>query len=226
MLDKLFHFGRLSLVSAALLVLGGCVSSIKITGEIPSALVPQLPIKGAMQYSDEFMRYNYAEKDKKRALKNLDFGQAQVALFDGIFGSVLTLVDPADSAIDLRISPELLDFQYSVPRETKLKLYEVWLKYRIKISDVNDEEIADWVIKGYGKTPTAMLSSASKAFNSATNVAMRDVGAQLAIGFTRERAIEEFLKKKGIPLPGAETQPESPLAVEAAAAIEEKSEDN
>ena len=105
-------------------------------------------------------------------------------------------------------------------------MYEVWLKYRIKISDVNDEEIADWVIKGYGKTPTAMLSSASKAFNSATNVAMRDVGAQLAIGFTRERAIEEFLKKKGIPLPGAETQPESPLAVEAAAAIEEKSEDN
>ena len=186
-----------ALISVCFLtLLGACASSFTVTGATPPPLVPKLSLRGKMSYSDDFRRYNYAEKDKDRAIKNVDFGEAQTLLFERIFGQVLHLVKDDSEQIDLRIEPELLDFQYSVPRETKLKLYEIWLKYRVKITDADNQEIADWVVKGYGKTPTAMLTSATKAFNAATNVALRDVGAQLAIGFPKQAAIEQFIKKK------------------------------
>jgi hypothetical protein len=90
--------------------------------------------------------------------------------------------------------PELLDFQYSSPSETQLKQYEVWVKYRLKISNGLNQKIADWTIKGYGKTPTSMLSSAGSAFSAATTVALRDVGAQLAIQFPKQQVIQDILK--------------------------------
>ena len=179
-----------------LLQLGACASSFTVTGATPSPLVPKLALRGKINYTDAFKRYNYAEKDKARAIKNVDFGEAQTLMFESIFSQILHLVEADSEQIDLRIEPELLDFQYSVPRETKLKLYEIWLKYRVKITDADNQGIADWVVKGYGKTPTAMLTSATKAFNAATNVALRDIGAQLAIGFPKQAAIEEFIKKK------------------------------
>jgi len=187
---------RLPVAMMTIGLLSACATSIKVTGQIPDPLVPQLPLTGQLTYSDEFKSYNYQEKEKKRSITNLEFGDAQVSLFDGIFSKLITLVDNDQQAVDLQISPELLDFQYTAPRETKLNLYEVWLKYRLKIVDNDDQEIADWVVKGYGKTPTALLKSPSIAFNAATNVALRDVGAQLAIGFSTQPAIEDLLKRR------------------------------
>ena len=96
----------------------------------------------------------------------------------------------------MRITPFLLDFQYTAPRETKLNLYEIWLQYRLKIEDANSNEVADWVVKGYGKTPTALLTTPASAFDSATNVALRDVGAQIAIGFRNQPQIIDFLEQR------------------------------
>ncbi|MBT8114869.1 MAG: hypothetical protein KJP04_05795 [Arenicella sp.] len=190
---------RTTLVLLCAGLLSACASSVVVTGNIPTPLIPKLPLTATMTYSDEFRRYNYEEKEKGRALKNLEFGKAQVSMFNSVFRHILTLVDEAESGskqFDLRIAPQLLDFQYSAPRDTKLNLYEVWLKYRLRITDAQDGEIADWVVKGYGKTPTATLSSAGTAFNSATNIALRDVGAQLSIGFARQDAIAKLLDAK------------------------------
>jgi len=196
MRDHTTRILRTGAVLCLLIQLGACATSFTVTGATPSPLVPKMSLRGKLKYSEEFKRYNYAEKDKVRAIKNVDFGEAQTTLFDRIFSRIMHLVEDDSEQIDLLIEPELLDFQYSVPRETKLKLYEIWLKYRVKITDAENQEVADWVVKGYGKTPTATLTSATKAFNEATIVALRDVGAQLAIGFPKQAAIEEFMKNK------------------------------
>jgi len=144
-------------------------------------------------YAEEFKNYVYKESEKKRALKSLDFTDAQIEMFDQVFGSLITLV-PADAPQrDLFIEPEILEIQYSAPKETKINQYEIWIKYRIKLTDAAGDKIADWIIKGYGKTPTAMLSSAASAFNSATTVALRDVGAQLSIGFPNQSKIKALM---------------------------------
>jgi len=186
---KLAFLGSLYLLSA-------CSSTVEVTGDIPRPLIEPLPLTVEMVYTDEFSRYTYEEKERGRGLRSIAFGQAQMDLFDAIFGYTLQNSASPDQPSDLRITPTLLDFQYTAPRETKLNLYEIWLKYRIKIEDKDSREIADWEVKGYGKTPTAMLSSASNAFDSATNVALRDVGAQIAIGFRTQPEIVDFLENR------------------------------
>ena len=180
-----------------MLLFSACVSNVTVKGEVPQPLVKRLPITGKLIYTDAFKKYTYQEAEKSRSLKSLDFSEAQINLFDTIFGSLLTLlpagVPASEQSVDLIIEPEVLDFQYTAPRETKLNLYEVWLKYRLKLTAKDGEQLADWIIKGYGKTPTAMLTSASTAFTLATNVALRDVGAQLAIRFPKQSSVKGLL---------------------------------
>jgi hypothetical protein len=155
-----------------------------------------MPVTGKLVYPEGFKEFVYLEPSDNRALEKVEFGQAQVGLFERVFGDLMTLVDPKETEFDFKIEPQILDFQYSVPAETKLNMYEIWLKYRLRITDSKDEEIADWTVKGYGKTPTSMLASQLKAFNTASNVALRDVGAQLAIGFPTQPSIEGYLSDK------------------------------
>jgi len=181
---------------SALLLLAACSSKVTVVSEIPAPLVPKVPLNVHLSYTDEFKNHIYVEKEKRRALSSLNFADAQIQMFDTIFSGVATLVPADDLSRDVVIEPEVLDFQYTAPSETKLKQYEVWIKYRLKLKASDDSKLADWTIKGYGKTPTALLTSASKAFNSAANVALRDVGAQLATRFGGQRRIKALIAQK------------------------------
>lgn len=197
MLDNVYTSRlRLAILLLALPVLAACSKSFVVTSEVPKPLIERLPVSAKLVYSNEFRDYVYVEKGDDRALEKVDFGSAQVGLFNRVFGDLLSLVE-GDATPDMKIEPQILDFQYSVPAETKINMYEIWLKYRLKITDGQDAEIADWVVKGYGKTPTSMLSSHLKAFNSASNMALRDIGAQLALGFDSQPSIEDYLASKG-----------------------------
>ena len=186
-----------------ILFLSACSKSFVVVGNIPTPLIDRSSLNAKVKYSDQFRNYKYVEPGKKRALENVEFGDAQVGLFDRIFAGIFNLVGDQEEDIDINIEPSVLDFQYSVPSETKSTQYEVWLKYRIKVSDNKNGEIADWVVKGYGKTPDSLLVSHLKLFNKASNIALRDVGAQLAIGFRNQPSIEDFLNK-AINLSGSE----------------------
>ena len=175
----------------------GCSKSFVATGEVPQPLIERIPVTAKLEYSEEFKDFSYIEVGKKRALEKVEFGQAQITLFDQIFGNMFTLVPTSASEYDLKIEPSVIEFQYSAPSETSLKIYEIWLKYRLRITDSNDTEIADWVVKGYGKSPTSTLVSQLVAFNAASNVALRDIGAQLALGFSTQPSIERFLRAVG-----------------------------
>jgi len=178
------------IVLGCLALLTGCASSVVVKPDIPNPLVQKLPLNTSLVYSDSFKDYVYLETEKKRgSLKSIDFTEAQTTMFEQVFSSVTNLVSADDASRNLTIEPEILDFQYSSPTETKLKQYEVWIKYRLKLRNVDGARIADWTVKGYGKTPTGLLTTASSAFNAATNVALRDVGAQLSIRFPRQRVM-------------------------------------
>lgn len=191
---RVFHQqGRLALLGLALLMLSACASTITVKSDIPSPLVERIPLTAKMSYTDAFKQYTYKETEKGRSLKTMDFSLAQTTMFDTVFGRLLNLVSADSENVDLVIEPEILDFQYTAPRETKLNLYEVWLKYRLRLITGEDTKLADWTIKGYGKTPTATFTSASSAFNAATNVALRDVGAQLSIRMPNQSVVKGLL---------------------------------
>jgi hypothetical protein len=226
MLDKLF---RLASSLLLILLLSSCTKNFQVVADIPTPLIESSGLTAQLDYSDEFKAYKFVEKSDDRSLERVDFGVAQVSLFDRIFSSLFEMSDSASDGHDLKIEPQILEFQYSAPKETKLKLYEVWVKYRLKVSDSKNQELADWVVKGYGKTPTSMFSSHLKAFNRACNVALRDVGAQLAIGFRNQPSIKDYLMTRlgsgsGINSEGPQSEAQDSQLVEASVKSAEGSE--
>lgn len=189
-------WGRIALLVLLSVLLGACSSKVVVVSDVPTPLVSKVPLNASMSFTEQFRNHVYIENERRRALSSLDFADAQIKMFNAVFSALTTLVDPAEGTHDLMIEPEVLDFQYTAPSETKLKQYEVWIKYRIKLLKPDNSKLADWTIKGYGKTPTALLTSATKAFNSAANVALRDVGAQLATRFAGQRKIKELVAAK------------------------------
>jgi len=220
MLDKvnsnIWRRGYIRVIAlGCLALLTGCASSVVVKPDIPDPLVQKLPLNTSLVYSDSFKDYVYLETEKKRgSLKSIDFTEAQTTMFEQVFSSVTNLVSADDASRNLTIEPEILDFQYSSPTETKLKQYEVWIKYRLKLRNVDGARIADWTVKGYGKTPTGLLTTASSAFNAATNVALRDVGAQLSIRFPRQRVVKTLLDGGAPPaIPDLDTEAEENVEV-------------
>lgn len=189
---------KLALVTT-ILFLSGCATNVVVKGTIPEPLIDKLPLTASLSYTEDFTNYTYVEAQKSRrsVVSKFDFKDAQISMFDRVFDALLTVAPTGAGDTDLIIEPQVLDFQYSTPNETQTTQYEVWLKYRLQIMDGDRQNLADWVIKGYGKTPTAMLQSTSAAFNAAANVAMRDVGAQLAIRFGRQTSVQALVAEKG-----------------------------
>lgn len=179
---------------SAILFLSACASNVVVKSDFPTPLVSTLPLSGSVTFTEDFRNYTYFESAKaRRSLKSLNIAEAQVALFNSVFSSLINIASADVPKLDLNVVPEVLEFQYSAPSETQLKQYEVWIKYRLKINNGLNQKIADWIIKGYGKTPTSLLSSSGSAFNAAATVALRDVGAQLAIQFPRQQVIKQLL---------------------------------
>lgn len=193
---SLVAMARAAGVLSMLLLLAACSSKVTVVSEIPAPLVERVPLNVYMSYTEEFKNQVYVENEKRRALASLDFADAQVNMFNTVFTGLATLVAVDDPSRDLTIEPQVLEFQYTAPGDTSLKQYEIWIKYRLKLLDSENAKLADWTIKGYGKTPTALLTSATKAFNSAANIALRDVGAQLSTRFAGQARIKALISQK------------------------------
>lgn len=187
---------RILTVVLLLQLVSACTTSFVVKGSYPSPLVEKLNVPAKLVFTPEFSAYIYSEEGPRRPVGAINMGAAQKALFNRVFASFLIVDKAPAKAAELVITPQVLDFQYSVPRESTLNLFEVWVKYRILIEDNDGKELADWVIKGYGKTPTATLKAAGSALNAAVNIALRDVGAQISIGFPRQASIKQFLQNR------------------------------
>ncbi len=99
------------------------------------------------------------------------------------------------SQFDLLLSPRVDEFQYSMPRETKVNVFEIWIKYNMRVYSNDGQLIADWIMSAYGKTPTAFMKSKEEALNEAVIMALRDIGASLSLGFSRVPEIRAWLEQ-------------------------------
>lgn len=167
-----------------------CSSNYKITGDYPTPLVAAIPVVVELVFADDFRNYIYTDDLQRGNELTIALGEAQVGLFESISTAIF---NGAEGAPTLKITPQVDSFQYAAPRQTRSQIYEVWIKYRVAVEEPDGLVIADWIITGYGKTPTAFMKGQGDAINAATVVALRDIGTQLAIGFKRQPDIALWL---------------------------------
>lgn len=190
------------LISAALM-LNACSSSVTVDSRFPSPLVSTLPVSAGLYYSDTFANYQYQEKSKDRTDWTIEFGNAQSELLTTVFNRLFSstqIIRQMPSATtptqqsQLIFVPTLKDFQYSVPTETKVNIFEVWIKYQMQVYNARGELVADWIVTAYGKTPTAFLRSEEEALEQAIIVALRDWGASLSLGIPKVPELAPWLQ--------------------------------
>ncbi len=179
------------------------ISTINIEGSYPSPLVPQLPLSIGVIYDEAFSSYSFTEIDEYSGEDQyiINSGASQVALFNTILPAVFAEVVFLDSAdniadypdLDMVFEPSIEEFQIGLPQKTRLDVYEIWVKYNMRLSDPGGDSIADWVMTAYGKSPRSSFGSVDNGVNEAAVEAFRDLAATFSLGFTTIPEVNNWL---------------------------------
>jgi hypothetical protein len=179
--------------------LAGCTSSLNLRTEteLPTPVVSRIPLTLGIYYDDNFKHYVYEEDTEDRPGWEIDNSPSRIALFNQIQKTTsVSGTSITDIPVDAIISPRVDEMQLALPQETRSGLYEAWVKYDIRLYQPDGSLIAEWPVTGYGKAEEAFLKSRNKGLNEAINLAMRDVGAKLALGFPRVAEVRAWLKSR------------------------------
>ena len=209
---------RLALAAIVLALLSACgPAQVDVKGNFPAPLMEPLPLSIGIWYPEEFANHEFSEEAKSREESGwiVKTGEAQVqmwdALFDGMFYQLVHMKgEPGpgqmNQVVDAVLVPHVEELQYAIPAHTSVKVYEIWMRYRFQMMTTGGEQIAEWTMTSYGKTPTAFMQSDEGAVNLAAVMALRDAGANFATNFTRVPEVQDWLQEKW-QSPPAEEEP-------------------
>ena len=180
----------------------GCSTHVVVMSEHPSILIEPLPYKIGLVLDDTFTKYSFTRKKEDEKII-ISLGDSQTELFDKIFGSMFPEVIRFQSkplaeqgTLELYVIASVDELQLSLPKETSVNVFEVWIKYKLEIFDQNGSLITEWLISSYGRTQTRFLKSQKRALNQATKAALRDAGAQIIVGFKTVPAIRDWIDRE------------------------------
>ncbi len=188
---------------AALALAAACTSSvnIKIDSEVPVPTVARIPLAMGVHYDAALREHVYTEDSEDRPDWSIESGASQVQLFDRILPAMFQSTVPVEATDGVPgvagiIAPHVAEMQFALPTETKTDFYEAWIKYQMQLFDADGQLVAEWPVTGYGKAETAMLKSKDDGLSTAINLAMRDAGAKVALGFERVQEVRRWLALK------------------------------
>ena len=193
---------RLSVFAIMLSLISSCgVSNLVIEGSFPTPNINKLPLSMAVYYDEALKEFSYMEySETGREEINVESGESHINLFNAVLPAMFEEVieiegfdDPKVLEADAIFAPVIEEFQLALPGKTKLEVYEVWIKYNMRIVDSSGDSLADWVVTSYGKTPTETFRSVEDGINEAAVVALRDLASSFSLNFTRIPEVQDWL---------------------------------
>jgi len=193
---------RKALMLMVALGLTACgVNNVVIEGDFPTPNINKLPLSVAVYYDAALTEFAYIEYSETGTEEyNIASGQSHVDLFNAVLPAmfddvvVVGTIEEAEAlGVDAVFAPIIEEFQLALPAKTKLDVYEVWIKYNMRLMTPEGGYIADWVLTSYGKTPTESMRSAENAINEAAIVALRDLASSFSLSFTQVPEVRDWL---------------------------------
>lgn len=199
---------RLSHSNLLLLFLFGLsscgVSNVVIDGSFPTPNINKMPIAIAVYYDDALKDFAYLEYSETGQEEfNIESGKSHVQLFNVVLPAMFDRVVFVESmeevptlGVDAVFAPAIEEFQLALPTKTKLDVFEVWIKYNMRLLTPEGDYIADWVLTSYGKTPTETFRSVEAAINDAAVVALRDLASSFTLSFDQVPEVRDWLNNQ------------------------------
>lgn len=193
---------RTVLILVIALYLTACgVNNVVIEGSFPTPNINKLPLNVAVLYGSALTEFAYIEYSETGTEEyNIASGQSHIELFSTVlpamFDGVVVVESIAEAqalGVDAIFEPIIEEFQLALPTKTKLDVYEIWIKYNMRLMTADGDYIADWVLTSYGKTPSESLRSVEAAINAAAIVALRDLASSFSLSFSKVPEVKDWL---------------------------------
>lgn len=183
----------------------GCgVNNVVIDGDFPTPNITKLPVNIAVYYDQALIDFAYIEyTETGQEEYNIESGLSHIELFDAVLPAMfeqVVFIDSMEEAqalgVDAVFAPAIEEFQLALPDKTKLDVFEIWIKYNMRLLDPQGEYIADWVLTSYGKTPTETFRTDEGAINDAAIVALRDLASSFSLSFAQVPEVRDWLANR------------------------------
>jgi len=210
---------RAAAAALGLVVLSACTSTEFATrAALPPPLLEQLPVRVGVYYSREFREY--AHKETRSSIDYVvNLGPAHVINLDWLLGAmfrdVVQVDDPAKIAsitppLTFVLEPRFEEYSFLTPKDIAGEAYVVTIRYLMTLYDASGARVDSFAFTGYGREKAHALGN-KEPLAIATQRAMRDAGAKIAVELTDQESVRLLLRGAGSPLPASPPQPPDTL---------------
>lgn len=208
-----------ALAALCLAMLGACTTTkLDTRAQLPPPLVEQLPIRVGVYYPKEFREYVHRETRAKIDYE-VNLGPAHVTNMDwllkAMFRDIVHVDDPTrvgslSPPLTLVLEPKFEEFSFLTPKDVAGEAFIVTIRYLLTLYDGTGARVDSFAFTGYGREKARTLAS-KEPLALATQRAMRDAGAKVAVELTDQESVRLLLRGAGSPLPASPPQPPETL---------------
>jgi hypothetical protein len=204
----------------ALLLLCGCAATKLTTqAQLPPPLIDKLPVRVGVHYPKEFAEYVHKET-RSQIDYEVTLGPAHVTNLNWLLGAMFAeLVEVEDSTTIVEMRPPLLfvlepkfeEFSFLTPKDVAGEAFIVTIRYLLTLYDGNGSRVDSFTYTGYGRAKARTLGG-KEPLAIATQRAMRDAGAKVAVELTDQEAVRLLLRYPPDPMPAKPAVQELPMS--------------
>jgi len=212
-------FNRAAIAAFGLAMLGACTATkLETRAALPPPLLEQLPVRVGVYYSKEFREYVHRET-RGTIDYEVNLGPAHVTNLDwllkAMFREVVPVEDPTRIAsiqppLVLVLEPKFEEYSFLTPKDVAGEAFIVTIRYLLTLYDGTGTRVDSFTFTGYGRERAHTLAS-KEPLAVATQRAMRDAGAKVAVELTDQESVRLLLHGAGSPLPASPPQPPEQL---------------
>lgn len=200
---------RPAVAALCLVLLSGCTATRLTTeAQLPPPLIDRLPARVGIHYSKEFREYVHRET-RGTIEYEINLGAAHVTNLDWLLKAMFTELVPVEDPTKVAdiepplvfvLEPKFEEYSFLTPKDVAGEAFIVTIRYLLTLYDGSGGRVDSFTFTGYGREKAHTLAS-KEPLQVATQRAMRDAGAKVAVELTDQEAVRLLMRNAGSVLP-------------------------
>lgn len=216
---------RPTVAALCLVLLSGCTATRLTTeAQLPPPLIEKIPARVGIYYPKEFREYVHRET-RGTIEYEINLGPAHVTNLDWLLNAMFTELVPVEDptkVADIRpplimvLEPKFEEYSFLTPKDVAGEAFIVTIRYLLTLYDGSGSRVDSFTFTGYGREKAHTLAS-KEPLQIATQRAMRDAGAKVAVELADQDAVRLLIRNAGafpVTLPPAPDAQPAPLTAE------------
>ena len=189
------------------LLLSACTATKLTTlAELPPPLIDKEPVRVGIHYSKEFREFVHREL-RSQIEYEINLGPAHVTNLDWLLKAMFAELVPVDDptrVADMRpplvlvLEPKFEEYSFLTPKDVAGEAFIVTIRYLLTLYDGSGARVDAFTYTGYGREKARTLTS-KEPLAIATQRAMRDAGAKVAVELVDQEAVRLLLSIASAP---------------------------